>query len=357
MGLAEPHQKPWHHRPAIIVALLVVFPPAGIALMWMCLPWSHKMKQAVSGIAGAWFVAMLVLGNARKGSEDRGPSLRATAAPEAPTAQAPVPSATTPPPPAPEPPSGLALIEHDPLLLIPAKLDGFALASASLLPPKVVHGANASYYGENKHLVMRVTVNRSNVEIKPDDQLKPIKVGDHDGTIGEDKAAKTITIAWSASGWNGLVAMDYERAVDRSAAEKAVQAVAPKIAALLDSYLTGTPPTEADRQQQLAMIAQANASAKVEEFMSKIQTAGITADLVSRASIKADVNELSITVGSTWHRVVYQERLIAAQKLWKLWADINTPSDLDTSRIQLVDVNGNRVGGSGLMGSSIKVDK
>lgn len=91
--------------------------------------------------------------------------------------------------------------------------------------------------------------------------------------------------------------------------------------------------------------------------MSKIQTAGITTDLVSRASIKGDVNELIITVGSTWHRAVHQERMIAAQKLWQVWGDINTPTDMDTSRIKLVDVNGNQVGGSGVMGSSIKVDK
>lgn len=37
--------------------------------MWMRLPWPPKAKVAVSAIAGAWFVAMLVGGNARRRRE------------------------------------------------------------------------------------------------------------------------------------------------------------------------------------------------------------------------------------------------------------------------------------------------
>jgi hypothetical protein len=38
-----------------------------------------------------------------------------------------------------------------------------------------------------------------------------------------------------------------------------------------------------------------------------------------------------------------------------MWAQINSPKDFDGSAIQLVDVNGNEVGGSGIAGSSISV--
>lgn len=351
--------EPWHHRPAIIVALLVVFPPAGIVLMWMRLPWSNKTKLVVSGVAGAWLVVLLVLGKAGRGGEAQAlPSSAGAAKAALPaTPQGPATDATPSLLPAQLPPSGLTMIENEPLLLIPVKLDGFALAQATRLPPKVALGANASYYGDNKHLVAHVTMNRSDVKVTPDEGLKAIKVGDHDGTIGEDKTAKTITIAWSATGWNGLVTLDYERAVDHSPAERAVQALAPQVAALLDSYLTGRPPGDTVRQEQLAAIAQANVTSKVKDFMSKIESAGITNDLVSNAGLKGDPNELILTVGTSWHRITRQERLSAARKLWNVWADINTPTDMDASRIALVDARGNRVGGSGVMGSSVKVDK
>ncbi len=74
---------------------------------------------------------------------------------------------------------------------------------------------------------------------------------------------------------------------------------------------------------------------------------------VRRGSL--DPDELVITVGSTWHASLRQERLMAAQNMWKLWASINTPTDLDKSRIKLVDVNRNEVGGSGAIGAGSRV--
>ncbi len=50
-----------------------------------------------------------------------------------------------------------------------------------------------------------------------------------------------------------------------------------------------------------------------------------------------------------------EERLIAAQNLWATRAQINSPKNFDDSGIQLVDVNGNEVGGAGIAGSSISV--
>jgi hypothetical protein len=64
-----------------------------------------------------------------------------------------------------------------------------------------------------------------------------------------------------------------------------------------------------------------------------------------------------VTVGSTWHHAIRQQRLMAAQKLWRAWSEINSPTDPDKSRIKLVDGNGNEVGGSGVMGSSIDIKK
>ncbi|MBZ0234418.1 MAG: hypothetical protein K8M05_18960 [Deltaproteobacteria bacterium] len=348
-------QKPWHHSPAIIVGLLVLFPPAGIALMWMRLPWTHKAKLGVSAVAGAWFVAMLVGGSARNRRDAIATQPTGAVSSEPPRATP--ASLTSPPAPVTQVPSGRALIEREPLLLIPPKLDGFALAVANPLPPKIAVGATASYIGENKHLVAHVTVNKSDVKPDPpDEQRKPIKVGESDALLAEDKSDKTISITWNTAGWHVLVTVDYERSTDRSAAEKAVNLIAPEIGAVLDKYLAGTAPTEAAREQHLAEIAQATSTTRAQAFVTKLEGAGIGRDLVSNVSLKGDPDELLITVGPSWHRAIRQERLMAAQNLWKMWADINTPTTPDTSRIKLVDANGNEVGGSGLgAGSRIKV--
>ncbi|MNL67232.1 hypothetical protein D3C87_1917970 [compost metagenome] len=51
-------------------------------------------------------------------------------------------------------------------------------------------------------------------------------------------------------------------------------------------------------------------------------------------------------------------RLQTAQNLWKTWAKARTGSgslrkDVDSARIELVDLNGNNVGGSRTLGGSL----
>jgi len=340
---------PWHKRPAIIVALLVVFPPAGIVLMWMRLPWAHKTKLAVSGITGAWFVAMLVLGNVRQGSSARSTPPSAAATTDAPpTKQEPTPTAR--PAPAPPPPPGRTLIEQEPLLLIPAKLDGFVLASGSRLPPKAAVGAAASYYGENKHLVAHVDLNKSDVKPWADD-TKPVKVGEHDGLLVDNPGDKTISIEWVTSGWHGLVTVDYERTPDQDAARKAVQAIAPQVGALLDQYLTGTPPSEPDRQAQLAAIGRA----AVVELIAKLEREGVTSDVVVGAhQDEHAAHLLVVAVGPSWSRSTKQDRRATAQKLQAAWADLHSPGDPESSSVTLVDHDGRTVGL--VVGSNVTVE-
>ena len=45
-------QQPWHRQPAIIVALLVLFPPVGIALMWLRFPWTKNTKLVIDVSVG-----------------------------------------------------------------------------------------------------------------------------------------------------------------------------------------------------------------------------------------------------------------------------------------------------------------
>jgi hypothetical protein len=303
-------------------------------------------------ISGAWCVAALVLssltGNEKTASStDKAPPATKAASWPEPSE----PPATKPPP----PPLGQALVEKQPLLLIPAKLDGFALESASPLPTKVAVGVAATYKAANKHLVARLSVNRSDVKPEVDKDTKPFKVATHDGYIVDNIDEKQVIVEWLAGGWYVNLSVDYEQPTDKPAARKAIEKIAPQVSAQVDDYLTGTPPSEDERKQQLVAVTEATSANNVKAFVAKLGTAGITNDLVASAKLGLIHDELVVTVGETWHQAVRQDRLMAAQNLWKLWASINSPTDPDHSRIKLVDTNGNEVGGSGVMGSSISV--
>jgi hypothetical protein len=61
-----------------------------------------------------------------------------------------------------------------------------------------------------------------------------------------------------------------------------------------------------------------------------------------------------IVVRDTWHYQHKQLRLQAAQNLWKLWSQSYYFEDKkDKCRMDLVDGNGNSVGGSSWLGGSI----
>lgn len=61
----------------------------------------------------------------------------------------------------------------------------------------------------------------------------------------------------------------------------------------------------------------------------------------------------TVAVQNAWHFLPYQIRLQTAQNLWKQWARIASPTDVDKARLKLVDLNGNEVGGSRALGGSL----
>ena len=56
---------------------------------------------------------------------------------------------------------------------------------------------------------------------------------------------------------------------------------------------------------------------------------------------------------NSWHRDVYQVRYQVAQTLWKAWAGIHSPNEPDKARIDILDLNGNKVGGSRIWAGSL----
>jgi hypothetical protein len=71
------------------------------------------------------------------------------------------------------------------------------------------------------------------------------------------------------------------------------------------------------------------------------------------AATSVDGFKATMTVNNEWHLLPYQIRLQAAQNLWKSWARIASPKDVDKARLKLVDLNGNEVGGSRVLAGSL----
>ncbi|MGJ8636553.1 MAG: hypothetical protein ACSHX5_06885 [Phycisphaerales bacterium] len=76
-------------------------------------------------------------------------------------------------------------------------------------------------------------------------------------------------------------------------------------------------------------------------------------DSVSVKRIGDETWEATLTVENVWHIRHKQLRLQDAQALWKAWALIASPNNLDSARIIIVDQNGNEVGGSRVWGGSL----
>ena len=85
----------WSKRPGWIIALIVIFFPVGLMLMWLHSPWRKRTKWIVTGVVAALFLLSRV--------PTRGPSkpLEASTAPTQATAASTEPSPTQAPSPTP----------------------------------------------------------------------------------------------------------------------------------------------------------------------------------------------------------------------------------------------------------------
>ncbi|KQX10619.1 hypothetical protein ASC82_23455 [Streptomyces sp. Root431] len=106
----NPYQPPppwvaprrWWQHPALVITLLVIFPPGGIALAWLS-RWSSRTKIVATVLSALWFVVALAIDDPKQnGTDDPKPTTTATA-PATPTPTEPSPTATTPTPTTPAP--------------------------------------------------------------------------------------------------------------------------------------------------------------------------------------------------------------------------------------------------------------
>jgi hypothetical protein len=95
---------------------------------------------------------------------------------------------------------------------------------------------------------------------------------------------------------------------------------------------------------------------ELDRFMAEISKMQNELNLSLIESVSISGNKATIEVTNNWHIRNKQIRLQDAQALWEIWANINDAENVDSSRIELVDNNGNKVGGSkSIAGSLIEV--
>ena len=112
---------------------------------------------------------------------------------------------------------------------------------------------------------------------------------------------------------------------------------------------------EVNKQKQAENLVE-NRKKILEDYLKKINEVGMNQYLELVSYKYADTNECSIVikVRNTWHYQQKQIRLQAAQNLWNLWSQEYYLEDTkDNCRMELVDLNGNNVGGSSWLGGSV----
>ncbi|MEU3400806.1 PASTA domain-containing protein [Streptomyces filamentosus] len=94
----------WWQHPAVVIAALIVFPPGGIALVWLT-QWSRTKKIIATVLAGLWFLTPFLGDPPKEPKDDAKPKSAATTTATA-TATATAETAVTPTPSASPSPSG-----------------------------------------------------------------------------------------------------------------------------------------------------------------------------------------------------------------------------------------------------------
>lgn len=123
----------------------------------------------------------------------------------------------------------------------------------------------------------------------------------------------------------------------------------------LTSWWESTQPQPAEIAQhriaeQAAFTANANA---ITEFRSALALIPGINDIIARVAQGDTAESVRVTVTNAWHHMHRQERLQGAQTIQRAWALVRSRDHPDAARLELVDLNGNEVGGSRVWGGTL----
>ncbi len=108
-----------------------------------------------------------------------------------------------------------------------------------------------------------------------------------------------------------------------------------------------------ERKIASSKVQQQGGNDNEKKYIAYLRQHEISAQIVPSVTVNGNI--ATITVHDLWKSLDYQSRLQSAQSLWKAWALIASPDRPDQARISIVDVNGNKVGGSRSLGGFIWV--
>lgn len=268
----------------------------------------------------------------------------------------PSPSPPSPPPPPSQPSDAVATLE--PRLLLPADPPGYRLSDVTQ-PATLLSGApsvEATYSrADGKDIDATLAVAKTPVPLSEvDGSFKATRVGAHDGVVSE--SGQGVVIAWRDGAWYLLLSVEHPGARTRKQARADAERIAAQASERAATYLDGGPlPDDATRRAHVAALEQAAARGRVDSFLAELERQGTRAAAVRAETNPSNADFLDITVTNAWHVSAKQVRLQAAQNLLKLWASINSPREPGRSRIRLLDLNGNEVGGHRMGGLSSSI--
>ncbi|HEY3411776.1 MAG TPA: hypothetical protein VGM51_01835 [Armatimonadota bacterium] len=357
--------KPWYSRPALVVAALIFLPPLGIWLAWARTKWSPGAKLAATLLSGALFLqetGAFRHKDSHSGAQEPKPA--AVAAP-----------ANVPPRSPPPTESGDALATQDPRLLAPPNFAGFKLALAERTQGSSAIRATYDAADEASSLVLRFFAEKQPAPLPPPDKTyKLAKVGDREARVTDGAKEKRGGIEWREGDWSFEVTISYRKPGERDEAKRLLPGAAEAAEKWVGQFLVAErAPVQAFRQDHLARLEAVTAATNRREeearltqkkraslitLKQRLEKAGVSnRTLVSIATSELDADELVVTVAPGWDASTKPTRLRVAQNLWRMWAQLNTPNDLDKSHIKVMDENNNKKASSGIMGSSVSLEE
>ncbi len=110
---------------------------------------------------------------------------------------------------------------------------------------------------------------------------------------------------------------------------------------------------QAEEKSRQKEESQALVQANLDAYLAVLKAADVSVVRQVEVKLSGDIWMATLTVDNLWHMKLYQVRLQDAQSLWETWARIASPDNPDSAHIVIVDLRGNKVGGSRVLAGSL----
>lgn len=243
-------------------------------------------------------------------------------------------------------------------LLVPPTVPGFQLidlehpwlARKSLGADATPRCSQVTYWSADG-VELKLTLKKTNEELDaPGGGMKAVKVGKHAAVQVVDTQVGTL---WRSGAWLFTAWLVPKKPATERDARRLAPAATAAIAEWADDALAGLDDDAGVARIKAledAVKSQAAADSKVAHELRRVGRPAWATSVAARG------DELEVIVRTDWLLLPKNVRTKNAKALWNNWARIHSPERLDSSHLRLVDSSGERVGGSGMNGSSISMN-